>query len=74
MKLDMNANQLDHLYTHLTSVGNITRREADSLYRIQSLSRRINDLEERGVNIMRDNRVDATGARYTRYFYAGELA
>jgi hypothetical protein len=45
----------------------ITPLEAAGMYRIRSLSRRINDLEEVGYSFHRDNRTDPTGQRYTRY-------
>lgn len=45
----------------------ISAYEAQGLYRIASLSRRINDLEVEGVVINRERKVDATGRAYVRY-------
>lgn len=45
----------------------ISSIEAQSMYRIRSLSRRINDLEEQGLLFHRAHRVDPTGQRYVRY-------
>jgi len=59
------------LLDHLKRVGNISRIEADHLYRIASLPRRICDLEEMGYVIGREFKRDATGRRYTRYYLIG---
>lgn len=44
------------------------------MYRIRSLSRRINDLEEDGYRFSREPRRDERGQRYTRYHYLGRKA
>ena len=44
------------------------------MYRIRSLSRRINDLEEDGHRFSREQRRDERGQRYTRYHYLGRKA
>lgn len=45
----------------------ITAVEAAALFRIRSLSRRINDLEAVGHSFQRHHKVDTTGQRYVRY-------
>lgn len=67
------ASQLDLLLNHFSHVSppSISRLEASALYRIDSLSRRINDLEELGHKFERVMKHDNTGKRYVRYFYAG---
>lgn len=52
----------------------ITAIEASAMYRIRSLSRRINDLEEDGYRFSREPRRDERGQRYTRYHYLGRKA
>ena len=42
--------------------------EAQTIYRIRALPRRISDLEERGWVFEREWRKDPTGQRYRRYF------
>ena len=59
------------LLDHLKRVGNISRIEADHLYRIAALPRRISDLEEMGYVIARELKRDITGRRYTRYYLMG---
>jgi len=49
----------------------ISALEAAGQFKIRSLSRRINDLEEAGHRFYREVRADATGQRYTRYHYLG---
>lgn len=46
----------------------ISQFEAQNLYRVAALPRRIADLEEAGVAIDRQRRVDLTGRAYVRYF------
>lgn len=52
----------------------ISSIEAQSMYRIRSLSRRINDLEAAGHKFVRSHRVDPTGQRYVRYTKIGAAA
>ncbi len=59
--------QLQMITNHLETGKGLTGYEAMNLYRIASLSRRINDLEERGMKIKRETKKDLTGRRYTRY-------
>ena len=60
-------NQVKTLYKHLEKGKSISGYEARDLYRIASLPRRINDLEEMGFKISRSRRTDPTGRRYVRY-------
>jgi len=62
--------QNDKILTHLRDVGSITWVEANDLYRIRSLTRRIADLRERGHDIISEWRTDRLGQRYTRYSLA----
>ena len=59
--------QLQLLTNHFDSGLSISNYEARDLYRIASLSRRINDLEEAGLKVSRTPKQDITGRRYVRY-------
>ena len=59
--------QLQLLTNHFNSGLSISNYEARDLYRIASLSRRINDLEESGVKVTRTPKYDITGRYYVRY-------
>lgn len=63
--------QTDMLLEHFLVRQDISALEAQSLFRIRSLSRRINDLEARGHLFNRVMKTDTTGQRYVRYFYKG---
>jgi hypothetical protein len=62
--------QVEALVRHFEKVGSITNVEAQAMYKIRALPRRISDLEARGHKIERQRKVDATGQRYVRYVYA----
>lgn len=62
------------LLEHFRTRPNISSLEAQALFRIRSLSRRINDLEARGHRFSRVDKKDTTGQRYVRYFYLGKAA
>lgn len=65
----MSQNEL--ILNHMRKRGYITMREALMDYSIQSLTRRISDLRERGHNIVTDQRRHpVTGQEYTRYSLA----
>ncbi|WP_322996987.1 helix-turn-helix domain-containing protein [Castellaniella sp.] len=64
----MPKSQLTLLIEHLKKKGSISGIEAAALFRIRSLSRRINDLEARGHRIERVQAEDTTGQRYVRYY------
>lgn len=68
----MGSSQTTLLLDHLKAKGSITSLEAAGMFRIRSLSRRINDLEEKDHRIAREQRVDTTGQRYVRYIYLGK--
>ncbi len=55
------------LINHFQGGRSISNYEARDLYRIASLPRRISDLEEMGIVITRQRKVDPTGRRYVRY-------
>jgi predicted transcriptional regulator len=55
------------LMDHFQGGRSISNYEARDLYRIASLPRRISDLEEMGIVITRQRKVDPTGRRYVRY-------
>ena len=55
---------------HLQNVGSISWVEANDLYRVRSLPRRIADLREAGHEIVSEWRKDHLGQRYTRYSLA----
>jgi hypothetical protein len=68
-KLTQTQVLLDHFQKHST----ITPMEAHVMFRIRSLSRRINDLEELGYVFKRVLKKDSTGQRYTHYTFEGRL-
>jgi hypothetical protein len=53
MKKYMGQSQYQLVLNHLIDVGSITFVEANDLYRIRSLPRRIADLREAGFEIIR---------------------
>ena len=67
MEKETNMTQLQLITKHFNGGRSISAYEARDLYRIGSLSRRINDLEERGTTIKRERKADATGRAYVRY-------
>jgi hypothetical protein len=60
-------NQIDKLIHHFKTAGTITNVEAQGVYKIRALPRRISDLEDRGYKFNRVRKTDLTGQRYTRY-------
>ena len=59
--------QLQMIKEHFAKGHSLSGYEAQNLYRIASLPRRINDLEEQGYKIEREHKKDTTGRRYVRY-------
>lgn len=60
--------QVQLLARHLEKAGSITNVEAQAMYKIRALPRRIKDLEERtGLKVKRVWKTDLTGQRYVRY-------
>lgn len=61
------ASQNGMLLAHLLEGRTITRIQADHLYRIASLTRRIRDLRDAGHKIVATVKIDPTGRSYTEY-------
>lgn len=59
--------QNDKILDHLQKVGSISFLEAWTLYSVRSLTRRIKDLRESGIDIISERRRDNNGQRYVRY-------
>ncbi len=59
--------QIENLKKHFTLRSTITNIEAQNLYRIRALPRRISDLEAHGLKFNRIRKTDPTGQRYVRY-------
>lgn len=66
--------QHELLLEHFKTKPSISGHEARGLYRIDSLPRRILDLEARGHRFSKEAKKDPTGKRYTRYHYLGRAA
>lgn len=62
--------QNEKILDHLKQVGSISFVEANDLYRVRSLPRRIADLREAGHSIVSEWRKDRLGQKYTRYSLA----
>jgi len=65
------APQLYQLLTHLKNHGTISNVEAQAMFKMRALPRRIADLRELGYEIKREIRKDSTGQRYARYTFVG---
>lgn len=63
----MKQNEL--LMKHFENVGSISNMEAQSMYKIRALPRRVSDLEAKGYKFDRVRKTDLTGQRYVRYVY-----
>ena len=63
-----NETQLQKLARFFENNSTITNIEAQNVFRIRALPRRIKDLEERGYRFTREDRRDAEGQRYRRYY------
>lgn len=61
--------QESKILNHLKVVGTISGREAEDLYRVRDLPKRISVLRREGHPISREMRCDLTGQRYARYFF-----
>lgn len=66
--------QVDLLLDHFRKRSSITAIEAAAMYRIRSISRRVNDLEDKGYRFSREARKDERGQRYVRYHFLGKRA
>ena len=60
--------QDDMIARHLESVGTITCMEAQTVYRVRSLTSVISRLRQAGMDIESERKVDPTGQRYVRYW------
>jgi hypothetical protein len=60
--------QIEMLIQHFESVDSITNMEAQTVYKIRALPRRIADLKERGYEFSSEWKTDMMGQRYKRYF------
>ena len=56
------------LKRHFENYDDISNIEAQAVYKIRSLPRRICDLQERGYEFTKEWKKDLTGQRYIRYF------
>jgi hypothetical protein len=60
------------ILSHLKRAGSISQREALIDYSVQSLTRRITELRDAGLNIISEcKRHPTTGQRYARYVLKG---
>jgi hypothetical protein len=62
--------QHEQILKHIAEKGSISNVEAQAVYRIRSLPRRIKDLKELGYSFKTEMRKDPTGQRYARYSFA----
>lgn len=60
--------QCRQILRHLQEKGSISNMEAQAIYRIRALPRRIADLREAGYRTVKKFRKDPTGQRYVRYY------
>ena len=68
-----NNTQLSNIMKHLRTAGSITVREAMIEYQISSLTKRIHELRQLGIDIMSvTKRHPVTGQRYVRYTLMSE--
>lgn len=62
------------IFDHLRTKGNISGVEAAALYRCRDLPKRISEIREEGLVILREMKADPTGQRYARYRLAPACA
>ena len=67
----MNKSQNKMLIEHFEECGSISNVEAQAVYKIRSLPRRICDLKEIGYEFSREWKKDLTGQIYVRYYLIG---
>ena len=63
--------QAQQVLTHLTNHGQLTGVEAEAVYRIRHLPRRVADLRDAGFSIKSNRKQDPTGQRYVAYELVG---
>lgn len=62
--------QAQVVFAHILRTGSITQREAILDYSVQSLTRRITEIQDKGIRIAReDKKHPVTGQRYARYSF-----
>ena len=64
------SRQETYVLDHLRKVGTISGREAEDIYRIRDLPKRISVLRQEGVEIDVVLKTDTLGQRYARYALA----
>jgi hypothetical protein len=64
--------QNTQLLNHFSVRPSITNVEANAVFKIRSLHRRILELEAQGHRFRREWKRDTTGQRYMRYHYLGK--
>ena len=64
--------QVEQLKEHFERYPSISNVEAQMVYKIRALPRRICDLKEQGYQFTREWKKDLTGQRYVRYFMVKE--
>ena len=66
--------QIEQLVKHFEHEDSISNVEAQAVYRIRALPRRIADLKEKGWHFSAVWKTDLTGQRYKRYFLVSRPA
>tara|TARA_R110002072_G_scaffold151470_2_gene300806 strand:- start:16496 stop:16732 length:237 start_codon:yes stop_codon:yes gene_type:complete len=61
------SRQEDIVLNHLNEIETLSSREAEDLYRIRDLPKRISVLRQEGHEIVRRIKTDRLGQRYARY-------
>ena len=65
----MPTSQDEMIRRHLDMVGTITCMEAQTVYRVRSLTSVVARLRKNGMVIDSERKTDPTGQRYVRYHY-----
>ncbi len=65
----MGKTQETLVINHLQSTGSISGVEAETLFKIRHLPKRISNLKTRGWVIVSEHKKDSTGQRYVRYVF-----
>tara|TARA_Y100000361_G_scaffold110792_1_gene100881 strand:+ start:292 stop:522 length:231 start_codon:yes stop_codon:yes gene_type:complete len=71
MKIMKGKTQKELLLSHFDTANSISNVEAQAIYKIRALPRRISDLKEEGYSFEHEWRTDPTGQRYMRYYLVG---
>lgn len=66
--------QEELVLNHLREIGSLSGREADDLYRVRDLPKRISVLRREGHKVHRVLKTDNLGQRYARYSLASSVA